>query len=759
VTAILFGKLILHPCHILYSDHSDLLTETLPAKHFLVRSWQQTGELPLWCPYSYGGMPFLHDTKVGAYYPLHLPLYLLPEAWLGSALSWLVVVHVFAAGVCMFLYARSQGYDDTGALVAAVGYMLAGKWLLHVLAGGHYFMTPLAWLPLVLWGLDQAIRKGSFAAATGAALAYSLMILAGHPQMVFYTGIFAGVWSLGPVLADRDPQLSLTRNLARWLGFGAYTALLAGALAGVELLPALEAATQATRGSGVPSGASPWFSIMILSELLGAPVAGPSWEAPTALAILWVVAALLAIPLGTRLVRFQALVAGFLLIFALGGGAALQFLPGFGLFQIHSRMLLLLSVPVSLLAGVTVRRWLHNELPARRARQTLVLVVAASLFLALGRWRLADAKDLVPPIYWATLLLLLPITYFLLGRHATPLMRWLGAAILLADATSLSWQLVQVHDQDSIHEPSACVRYLSDHRQDHGRVLDRGLREPSRSPLDPALPLLYEIESLRGYNSVDVRRYKEYLQFITDDSRPLLPRQGAFGFPIMGNFPIANKNLLDLLGVRYVLQPSQTPSKWLQGSGEIGTHSSWTQVENDPDPHAYLVVLGGIQKLPPFTTYENRDVFARAFVVPEAVRLPAHSVLPALKSTQFDRQVLLEGLEEEPMMEKGSLCVSDIVTYQPNCVVIQTTGETAGYLVLTDVWFPGWKCTLDGEPVPIYRANYLFRAIRVTGGKHEVVFRFEPWSYHWGRIASLAALTVAVLMGASPWLPCRWKVS
>ena len=152
---LFFSELLLHPSQTLYSDYSDLLTLHLPAKHFLVRSWQEHGEVPRWCPYNFAGMPFVHDPQVSAFYPPHLPLFLMPEDQLGAALSWLIVLHVIAAGWCMYAYARYRGLANTGALVAAVGYMFAGKWLLHVLAGGHYNMVPLAWLPLVLLWLEQ----------------------------------------------------------------------------------------------------------------------------------------------------------------------------------------------------------------------------------------------------------------------------------------------------------------------------------------------------------------------------------------------------------------------------------------------------------------------------------------------------------------------------------------------------------------------------------------------------------------------------
>src|SRR5260221_13718208 len=85
---LFFSDLVLHPTQTLYSGSSDLLAMHLPLKRFLVRSWQETGEIPLWCPHSFGGMPLVHDVQVAAFYPVHLPLYLLPEEAVGAALSW-----------------------------------------------------------------------------------------------------------------------------------------------------------------------------------------------------------------------------------------------------------------------------------------------------------------------------------------------------------------------------------------------------------------------------------------------------------------------------------------------------------------------------------------------------------------------------------------------------------------------------------------------------------------------------------------------
>jgi len=80
-----------------------------------------------------------------------------------------------------------------------------------------------------------------------------------------------------------------------------------------------------------------------------------------------------------------------------------------------------------------------------------------------------------------------------------------------------------------------------------------------------------------------------------------------------------------------------------------------------------------------------------------------------------------------------------ISAYTPNRVVIET-GGACGYLVLTDIWFPGWECLVDHRPARIHRANYLFRAVDLGTGAQVVEFVFSAPSYQWGKLISLATL-------------------
>ena len=229
---LFFAKLVAHPSWVLYSDGSDLLVYQIPNMRYLVSTWQRTGELPLWCPYSFAGMPLISDIQVGAFYPPHLLLYLLSEESIGPALSWLIVAHVIVAGWAMYLYARSRTLNPTCAMLSALGYMFAGKWLHHLLPAGQYVMVGLAWLPLILLLLERAMRRGRIIEATWAGVVLSLVVLASHPQVSFYTGLLIVLWTM-PLAIEQAEGLyrggggwrAIVRALGCWFGVVAWCVL------------------------------------------------------------------------------------------------------------------------------------------------------------------------------------------------------------------------------------------------------------------------------------------------------------------------------------------------------------------------------------------------------------------------------------------------------------------------------------------------------------------------------------------------------
>src|SRR5262245_35315847 len=87
---LLFWPLLLHPCAVLFTPRFDIISQHIPVKMFLVDSWNETGERPLWCPHRFCGDPLVGDVQAAAFYPPHLLLPFVPRDRIGNFLSWLI---------------------------------------------------------------------------------------------------------------------------------------------------------------------------------------------------------------------------------------------------------------------------------------------------------------------------------------------------------------------------------------------------------------------------------------------------------------------------------------------------------------------------------------------------------------------------------------------------------------------------------------------------------------------------------------------
>jgi hypothetical protein len=476
-------------------------------------------------------------------------------------------------------------------------------------------------------------------------------------------------------------------------------------------------------------------------------------EVRGAFGFFWLVAVAWAYLTGDRRVRAQVVVCLLLGLFSVGGAAALARVPGFGLFRYPSRMLMIAALPVAYLAGVAMQSLFLAPVAqadrVRRCRRVLLVVAGlAGLLTGLSALHLhSTGAQPTLPVYWIVIAAALPVAYWLLGRRpgGRPVAALLWSGLLLIDLWLIAWPSVAVRPEEEIFPVSASVRWLAERDEKHGRVLDRDAPEKAGdTPLGAGAPLALAtgLEPLRGFNPIDVRRYREYLQFVGDSDAPLDPLVNPMTFPVLGNFPVKNRQLLDLLGTRYLLQPAGEP---VNGEG-------WTETDADPDPVAYNFLAGGVRRLPGFVVYRNETAFPRAFVVPRAEPLPPRDrVLEALRTANLRQVVYLEGVSEPKGTPGPDSREARIVAYRPNRVVVHVDPGPAGYLVLADVWYPGWTCRVDGGKTPLFRADYLFRAVELPEGEHSVTFTFAPVSYRVGRFfsgAALAGLFLLVLLGS-----------
>jgi hypothetical protein len=90
----------------------------------------------------------------------------------------------------------------------------------------------------------------------------------------------------------------------------------------------------------------------------------------------------------------------------------------------------------------------------------------------------------------------------------------------------------------------------------------------------------------------------------------------------------------------------------------------------------------------------------------------------------------------------------DILEYTPTRISLQADMVDHGLLVLSDVDYPGWQARVDGQPAPIYRANYLLRAVPVEAGQHRIEVYYDPPLFKVGlAITVLTLLVSGALLG------------
>jgi uncharacterized membrane protein YfhO len=90
-----------------------------------------------------------------------------------------------------------------------------------------------------------------------------------------------------------------------------------------------------------------------------------------------------------------------------------------------------------------------------------------------------------------------------------------------------------------------------------------------------------------------------------------------------------------------------------------------------------------------------------------------------------------------------------MVSYDPNSLEIAVESAEDGYLFLSDPYYPGWQAELDGEVVPILRANYAFRAVAIPTGLHRVRMSFQPTTWYAGLVTSATTVLILVVVSGA----------
>lgn len=220
----------------------------------------------------------------------------------------------------------------------------------------------------------------------------------------------------------------------------------------------------------------------------------------------------------------------------------------------------------------------------------------------------------------------------------------------------------------------------------------------------------YFHHSIGGYHAVKLRRYQELF-----DSCLLRQRNMLIEGIQAGNNDFSNFGVINMLNAKYlVFGPEQNniiPNSYANGN-------AWfvREVVSATSPD---------EELNKVCTINTR----RAAVVNDSRLKPG--------SVEYD--------------SAGTIT---IVEHNANALKYESQSAKDGLAVFSEIFYPsGWIATIDGQEVPIIRANYVLRALQVPGGKHTIEFHFRPAAYVTGNtITTISSwLVLLVLIGSIGW--------
>jgi hypothetical protein len=712
----------------------DLVSFLWPVYTFAARELR-AGRLPLWHPHLYSGAPFIADNQSGVFYPPNLALFLLAPEVTYEPLEWLVIFHFWLAGIGAYLCLRAllpAGRSHLPALFGALAFMLSDVFVTH--QGNLNLIAVAAYLPLIflctwraLMGTGRAAPLHGFAWALGAGALFGVATLAGHGQMTLLLALTIGAVGLYALLARwREDR----RKWSVRFGVVALTALagLVGAgIAAVSLVPAAELTPHSLRASlGYEDAARFSLPPVALVELLAPGVFG---RGPDAFRAPWdrvevgyagALALLFALygarhSKDRRLARFWVIFGALALLMALGEHTPLHrlvyHLPGMGSLRAPARFVLLFDFALAGLAAFGLHAWLTRPRGEGIRRWVVALAVAALLGVLMALSAVpVELAPAVPGVLLAFVLLSAAWALDALRGRFPPARLAMIVIALLAFELIANGAGIEVDSGD----PRAGF--------EHPAVLEWLRAQPGLFRVEGAAPA-WQPDAAAFYGLHDIYGVHNPLALAAYDA--FYWSVGQRGTP-QYNF----------LGARYVIRPKGDPPA-------SASFARGFTVVFDADPA--------------LTVYENARALPLASMVARAVSVERpEDAWDAIHDPGWDPTTVVY-VEDGPPLDGTAGDVREgfrveNTLYESDRLVFQVDTPAPAYLVLSEVYYPGWRATVDGAPAQIYRANTAFRAVYISEtGHHTVELVFAPQSFTLGAAISAVTLLILLIGGGVLW--------
>jgi hypothetical protein len=635
-------------------------------------------------------------------------------------------------------------------------------------------------------------------------LTLGLSLLPGHPQTALYVVYLALAFYVFRVFSEwndegrrtKDEGLQMTGGAGQTTEEGRPSAplrpssfvvrpsspgylllatcylLLALALSAAQVLPTLEFIARSPRADMSYEAVS--FGLP-LRELMSVVYPGYLGGSPEYVGILPLVLVGLALALGRsrRDVAFWTLAGLLALLLALGGNTFVYPLfyllaPGFDAVRHQERAFLVYALSAAALSGYGGLVLAHaggplargGRLRLRRFERGLRVAFWAALAvtaLFVYGWAAGEHSDLFAGVlrhHIFGLLILFGSVILLTLRRTRLLRRPLGMALI---AGWIAFNLFSVNWRFNLEQPGAAGAFPPTPLTEYLRAAT-GVGAPAPPariasagllPGGPGAATVYGLHDVAGNTPLQLAALQSFEARVPEWRR------------------------WQLLNVHYVLSDRDLAGPGLVRvfpAGEPAQGEVRAYAMGDPFPRAWVVhaveVIPDDQAALARLSADAFDVRRAAVVagpqpsVQGAQSLSAYPHLPALPTPAPHLPAPAVGqvwgrcpLPSVAPASSAQPSSARIVAYGPHEITLEVDAVGDGLLVLSEVYYPGWRASLDGQPAPLVRADYLLRGVPVPAGRHTVRVWYAPPSVRAGLVIS--GLTWAMMGGLGVWYIAR----
>ncbi|MEW6607562.1 MAG: YfhO family protein [bacterium] len=713
---------------------------------------------PLWLPDIQCGFPVFAVGNQGFMYPLNLILFFFFPAYIAFNLNY--VIHFILAGVFTYFFATTIGLPKTSALISSLIFMFSGFSIAHL---EHMdILNSIIWLPLLLIFMERIIKVAEkrYFYVILAGIFIGIQVLSGHQQMTFYSLLCLSLYFLWGVFSEHP------KKILNFLLMFILMLIISFGLSAVQILPTHELLSISNRGGGISLkfaniGSFPPqnFITFILPYFMGdRDVYWGKWfftEGCIYIGILPLLLLLFTIfSKKNRYTYFFSLLLIFSGILMVGSSTPLftmlWHLPIFNSIRAPARFGDLLIFSISILSGFgfsyLISQGINKKIYLKILWIFLTLVLAGIVLLNIIGLEALLPRDfpdkrikyIQEDVFFFSIFIILSLLILILWfkqRIGLLTFKFLTIFLILIDLFIFGVkgmpQLVKTSNLSSILIPQTS-RFLIQKEDNVYRIMSVypgkvKIVSKEKYPVDTFRKLLainfniyshiQEINMILGL--IYVKYWQEVINLFRQNTPECISQEEVI--PLI----IKNIQLLNLLNVKYIL----------------------FTLDIEDERFSTVFEDNGIKII------ENKQVLPRAFVVDEVkVIKRKEDVLKELSSKEFNpkKYVILEErpkTNHQPPATRYQIPATshqppEIIKYKNEEVVIQCSMKDKGFLVLSDLYYPGWQVYVDGKKEKIYRAYHLVRAVYLDKGNHIVKFKYESLSFKIG-----LCITIFTILG------------